>query len=126
MNEINEAIELYKEQMLGLISEVEAKRNSYFDQLEQFSSSLETTIKGRVFKATQRFKNLEVKTEIYDETISNFKNRVANFSFEDDGNFEEYVQIAEALERFGQQIDEDVTTLEGKLWYKYPYNQLVY
>ena len=56
MNEINEAIELYKEQMLGLISEVEAKRNSYFDQLEQFSSSLETTIKGRVFKATQRFK----------------------------------------------------------------------
>ena len=115
MNEINEAIELYKEQMLGLISEVEAKRNSYFDQLEQFSSSLETTIKGRVFKATQRFKNLEVKTEIYDETISN---RVANFSFEDDGNFEEYVQIAEALERFGQQIDEDVTTLEGKLWDK--------
>lgn len=118
MNEINEAIELYKEQMLGLISEVEAKRNSYFDQLEQFSSSLETTIKGRVFKATQRFKNLEVKTEIYDETISNFKNRVANFSFEDDGNFEEYVQIAEALERFGQQIDEDLTTLEGKLWDK--------
>lgn len=118
MNEINEAIELYKEQMLGLISEVEAKRNSYFDQLEQFSSSLETTIKGRVFKATQRFKNLEVKTEIYDETIGNFKNRVANFSFEDDGNFEEYIQIAEALERFGQQIDEDVTTLEGKLWDK--------
>lgn len=118
MNEINEAVELYKEQMMELISEVEAKRNSYFDQLDQFSSSLETSIKGRVFKATRRFKNLEVKTEIYDETINNFKNRVDNFSFEDDGNFEEYVQIAEALERFGTQIDEDVTALEGKLWDK--------
>lgn len=118
MNEINEAIELYKEQMFELIGEVEAKRNEYVSRLEQFSSSLETTIKGRVFKATRRFKELEYKTEFYNETISKFKSRVQNFSFEDDGNFEEYISVVEALEQFGQQIDENVTTLEGKLWDK--------